>query len=76
MKESAKKFNRKELKQILEDSMNIEVTKEMINGSSLNSSMETSFLDTSNAKALQTRINQDEVLRKLIKCKSTEDFMQ
>ena len=76
MKESAKKFNRKELKQILEDSMNIEVTKEMINGSSLNSSMETSFLDTSNAKALQTRINQDEALRKLIKCKSTEDFMQ
>lgn len=56
--------------------MNIEVTKEMINNSSLNNSMETSFLDTTNAKALETRVFQDEVLKKLIKCKSTEDFMQ
>ena len=39
--------------------MNTEVTKEMLNGSSLNSSMEMSLLDTTNAKALETRVYQD-----------------
>ena len=38
--------------------------------------MELSLLDISNTKAIEQKVYNDEVLRKLLKCKSTESFMQ
>ena len=61
---------------MLEESANASLTKEILHSSSLNSSMDVSFLDVSNAKAVEQRVHNDQVLRKLLKCKSTESFMQ
>ena len=38
--------------------------------------MEMSFLDVSNVNAVEQKVHNDETLRKLMKCKSTETFMQ
>lgn len=54
---------------MLEDSANLSFTKE-INSSSLNSSLELSLLDITNVKAVEQKIHNDLVLRKLIKNKS------
>ena len=38
--------------------------------------MDLSLLDISNTKAVEQKFHNDEVLRKLLKCKSTDSFMQ
>jgi hypothetical protein len=47
-----------------------------MNNTSMNSSIDMSFFDASNLDSNEQKVHNDEILRKLMKCKSTETFMQ